>query len=635
MDRIFEAYSGAMGAEFMHKTRERLHWICSQVWGTRVLDVGCSQGVAPVLMAKMGYSVDGIDVNGEAIAFAQEQLEKEPQDIRSRVTYATCDFARFSPPENRRYDVITMSEVLEHLVRPQDFIRKAFAILPEKGRLVITVPFGINDDPDHRQTFYLTSIYSLLHPLFEVASVKIFGAWVGLVGRRRAEEVKDAPVIPLSLMRQAEEAFFRIERPLRDGTMAVRNQRQELTRAQEKLADDLRAAEKARLEAEAKTAAADLSPVKSELAEVRGQLSASEGEVRTLQTSLEVERRMASGYQDQINVLKAMLQFITNQQKAGPSETGQEQRLLAYTQEARELRDANGELKVQLAVSNLERTHLAERLERVEATVSSAERRAAEAVETAERFEAESKALRDADAALRETIRNLDAEKVALAEGLEVEKTWAAQHKAEFDAYQAESERRNSALAAENAAAKKEIADLKSRLSAAERAADKELALHKRFSAEAYNANRQIAALNDRLAALEKELEANRERHEGLEKESNANRERLAAEQKACRKSSDEVLQLKRQLAVAADKAARAAADKRKAERAYNKLAKSKLGRLTLRYWAFKDRRKKPGPAAPAPGAGTKAAESGKTEGCDEDGWRQQRENESRFFARN
>lgn len=336
MDRIYEAYNGSMGAEFMHKTRERLHWICSQVWGSRVLDVGCSQGVVPLILARMGYFVDGIDINSEAIAFANEQLAKESADVQAKVTYTAGDFGRFALPKESKYDVITMSEVLEHLVRPQDFVRKAFSILPENGRFIVTVPFGINDDPDHRQTFYLTSIYSLIHPLFEIGGVKIFNGWIGLVGRRRAEETKEPPVIPLNLIRQAEEAFFRIERPLRDGTLAVRNQRQELKDKQEKLAEDLRAAEQARLEAEAKVAAADATPLRSELADVRGQLSASEGEVQSLQTSLEVERKASAGLQDQVSMLKAMLQFATSRQQDSTQET----RLLEYSQEVRDLRNA-------------------------------------------------------------------------------------------------------------------------------------------------------------------------------------------------------------------------------------------------------------------------------------------------------
>ena len=445
MDRIFEAYNGDIGTEFMHKTRERLHWVCSQVWGSRVLDVGCSQGVVPIILARMGYAVDGLDINPEAIAFANEQLAKEPADIQSKVTYTVADFGKFVPPQDRTYDVITMTEVLEHLVRPQDFIRKAFSILPEKGRFIVTVPFGINDDPDHRQTFYLTSIYSLIHPLFEISGVKIFGGWIGFSCRRRAAETKDPPVIPLNLMRQAEEAFFKIERPLRDGTLAVRNQRQALKAEQEKLAEDLRAAEKARLEAEARVAAADTTPLRSELADMRGQLSASEGEKQTLQTSLEVERKASAGLQDQVSMLKAMLQFATSRQQ----DNSQETRLLEYSQEVRDLRTAldrkrdeiveraeqigrlNGRIEY---FEEANKRLLAER-DKFQSDCESGKARVialeSEREELRRTFEAETEQHRRADEAAQERLRSMEAELAEKARALsEVESKFADESKA-------------------------------------------------------------------------------------------------------------------------------------------------------------------------------------------------------------
>ena len=169
MDRIFEAYNGTGGfkPEFIRKTRERLHWTCSQVWGRKALDVGCSQGIGPILLGRMGIDVLGVDVNPEAIAFAKKELEKEPDGVRRKVRFVCEDFVQFKNDEWAQVDAIVMGEVLEHLVRPADFIGRAFQLLKPAGRLVVTVPFGINDDPDHRQTFYLTSVYSFLFPYFE------------------------------------------------------------------------------------------------------------------------------------------------------------------------------------------------------------------------------------------------------------------------------------------------------------------------------------------------------------------------------------------------------------------------------------------------------------------------------------
>lgn len=475
MDRIFDAYNGTMGAEFMHKTRERLHWICSQVWGSRVLDVGCSQGVVPIILARMGYAVDGIDINPEAIAFANEQLAMEPADIQSKVTYTVADFGKFVPSKDRTYDVITMSEVLEHLVRPQDFIRKAFSILPEKGRLIVTVPFGINDDPDHRQTFYLTSIYSLIHPLFEIGGVKIFGGWIGLSCRRRAAETKDPPVISLTLMRQAEEAFFKIERPLRDGTLAVRNQRQVLKAAQEKQAEDLRVAEQARLEAEARVAAAEAT-----------RLLEYSQEVRDLRSTLDQKRDEIAERAEQIRRLNGRVECFEEVNKRLLAERDKLQsdcesskaRVLALESEQEELRrtfaaEAAQERLRSMEVELAEKARALSEVESKHMVESKAlQKSQTEVVDLGYRVKIQEKQVRERDGRIKE-----------LEELLAGERSWTEQHK------------------------------------------------------------RECIAVQDRLTAVESEL---------AEKSKRLN----------------------------------------KVAKAYEKLSKAKLGRLTLAYWRFKDNRK-------------------------------------------
>ena len=726
MDRIFEAYNGAMGAEFMHKTRERLHWICSQVWGSRVLDVGCSQGVVPIILARMGYAVDGLDINPEAIAFANEQLAKEPQDIQSKVTYTVADFGKFVPPQGRTYDVITMTEVLEHLVRPQDFIRKAFSILPEQGRLIVTVPFGINDDPDHRQTFYLTSIYSLLHPLFEIGGVKIFGPWIGLSCRRRAVETKDPPVIPLALMRQAEEAFFKIERPLRDGTLAVKNQRQALKAEQGKLAEDLRAAEKARLEAEARVAAADTTPLRSELADVRGQLSVSEGEKQSLQTSLEVERKVSAGLQDQVSMLKAMLQFATSRQQ----DNSQETRLLEYSQEVRDLRTALDQKRDE-AISRAEEfgrlagrveylqssnRQLAAECEALEKQVAQQESAAASAKEAAASEQAQREKLSEEMSEAGKRLESQAARIEELEAELDRRRSWTEQHKRESkdvrmrlfsvqnelaektralsDAesrYEAESKAHQESLAKidelgqrletnvaqsavqseqdavrikelEDALAgersweeqhKRECAAVQDRLSAvekdlvekskalveAEAKSANEEKLHRKFSAEAYNLGKQVAswaaqaeAQAVRINALESELVAKSKTLTEAES-------KCASEEKAHRKFSSEAFRLGNEKTALEQKIRALVLERnglrvslKKSDAAYRKLSKAKLGRLTLRYWRWKDGFKR------AMRLRTEAVDSRPAKQSlpqsDEAAWKAQRENEARFFGK-
>ena len=214
MDRLDDAYNGMMGEGFMRKTRERLHWICAKVDGTDVLDVGCSQGTLARLLAPYGKSVTAIDLNPDAIAYAEDKVAELAPSARERIHYQCVNFMDFESED--RYDTVVIGEVLEHLATPEHFLQKAHGSLKKGGRIVITVPFGINDDPDHRQTFYLTWIEEIVAPLFEVKEVNYFGKWLGVVGVKREKKSAAAKSMSLSSIKELEKAFYGIERPLVD-----------------------------------------------------------------------------------------------------------------------------------------------------------------------------------------------------------------------------------------------------------------------------------------------------------------------------------------------------------------------------------------------------------------------------------
>ncbi|UOK57815.1 hypothetical protein MGI18_26475 [Bacillus sp. OVS6] len=54
IDRVNEAYYGALGTDFSKKTRERINWIVTHVLGSKVLDIGCSQGINAILLGREG-----------------------------------------------------------------------------------------------------------------------------------------------------------------------------------------------------------------------------------------------------------------------------------------------------------------------------------------------------------------------------------------------------------------------------------------------------------------------------------------------------------------------------------------------------------------------------------------------------
>ncbi|TET31577.1 MAG: methyltransferase domain-containing protein [Planctomycetota bacterium] len=183
-DRINDAYYGKLGKELMDSTRKRLNWICQQVSGNRILDVGCSQGITSILLGREEKSVLGLDVDASVINDARNHLNDEEAIVQKNVEFYCADFLSYNFEDNK-FETILITEVLEHLQCPEEFISQAHRLLVQGGRLIITVPFGINDFPDHKHTFYLLGPYSIIYPYFSIDSVCFLGKWIGFASTAR------------------------------------------------------------------------------------------------------------------------------------------------------------------------------------------------------------------------------------------------------------------------------------------------------------------------------------------------------------------------------------------------------------------------------------------------------------------
>ena len=222
-DRVAEAYYGLMGQQFMRKTQNRIHWICRQIEGKSVLDVGCSQGIVSILLAREGLKVIGIDSSPKSIDEANHDLANEPEQVRRNVLFVNTDFLSWDF-DDLKIDTVVMSEVLEHLTRPDCFLETAARILAKRGRLIVTVPFGINDFIDHKHTFYLLEPLRLISKHFDLVGIEILGKWLGIVADRRVgtDRGKETFHPTIALMQKLEGAFYQTERVLRDELSLIR-----------------------------------------------------------------------------------------------------------------------------------------------------------------------------------------------------------------------------------------------------------------------------------------------------------------------------------------------------------------------------------------------------------------------------
>ena len=213
-DAIYEAYMGDMDKDFTRKVRERIHWICNHVQGSNVLDVGCSQGITSILLGRENKSVIGLDVEQRCIDFANESLKTESAVVQGKVLFKQEDFISFKS-EDSYFDTIVMTEVLEHIFNVEGFLEKAKHLLKVNGKLIVTVPFGINDFYDHKRTYYFYELYEKLQKYFLVEQVEFFGKWIGYICKNDVT-VSNDNTVNVHYVIDEEKAFYLIERGLVD-----------------------------------------------------------------------------------------------------------------------------------------------------------------------------------------------------------------------------------------------------------------------------------------------------------------------------------------------------------------------------------------------------------------------------------
>lgn len=226
LDRITEAYNSELGEAFAEKVRSRIHWICESATGEDVLDVGASQGITSILLGREGKNVLGIDLLEDSIAYANEKLNNEEVYTQENVVFKHANFMTENFGDNC-YDSIILGEVLEHITEPERFIEKAISLLKPHGRIVVTVPFGINDYFDHKKTYYLIDLMKFKNENLQVSHIEFFGKWIGVIYEQNVPTDEQVQ-LNHTLVERLELEFYKIERNLLEKTKSMSTQHKEL-----------------------------------------------------------------------------------------------------------------------------------------------------------------------------------------------------------------------------------------------------------------------------------------------------------------------------------------------------------------------------------------------------------------------
>ena len=181
-DHVAQMYLGLLDLGLSSEwLRRRINWMADQAQGPRVLDVGCSEGILELLLARRGLDVTGVEVNPEALDFARELLAKESKEVRNRVTFLQEDFIE-TQLATSPFDTVVLGEVLDHLDDPGDLLELSVEHLRPGGRVVMTTRFGLSPHRERLQTFCLTNVINLLKPTMRLEHMSVEDGYIRFVG---------------------------------------------------------------------------------------------------------------------------------------------------------------------------------------------------------------------------------------------------------------------------------------------------------------------------------------------------------------------------------------------------------------------------------------------------------------------
>tara|TARA_B100000212_G_scaffold342211_1_gene328236 strand:- start:3147 stop:3890 length:744 start_codon:yes stop_codon:yes gene_type:complete len=138
-----------------------------------VLDFGCGQGLLLKLLENYNYDLYGYD------------FSKELVEIASQITNKSTIYNEL--PLDKKYDVIILSEVLEHLQDPLSILKVIKDKLNDNGYLIITVPnadrfnlgYFLHDKHQFQPIYDVMYTFSEISLILKLASFRMI-YWEGI-----------------------------------------------------------------------------------------------------------------------------------------------------------------------------------------------------------------------------------------------------------------------------------------------------------------------------------------------------------------------------------------------------------------------------------------------------------------------
>jgi ubiquinone/menaquinone biosynthesis C-methylase UbiE len=107
--------------------------------GKVVLDLGCGSGYGAARIGRFATRVEGVDVDEETVAFAQQRYSSE------NVSFSRVEVGKQLPFPDASFDTVLSFQVIEHVQDDDAYLMEAHRVLKPGGVFVVVTP-----DRQHR-----------------------------------------------------------------------------------------------------------------------------------------------------------------------------------------------------------------------------------------------------------------------------------------------------------------------------------------------------------------------------------------------------------------------------------------------------------------------------------------------------